>query len=352
MASSFRKRKTGWLILHPWRPRGRGAVQTPSPPATDRLSALPDALLHTILSSLKGRQMVQTSVLSKRWRHLWRSVPCLDIDQREFAAASENWAISRSDLEKFEDFADNVLAYRCGSPAKLDTFRLRICDRYHSLRSSDTDRWIRRGLKCSPREFHLHFDYRYDSYLLEMHKLGSNYGCLTKLHLTNVSLHECFMEHITTVCTLLEVLELNRCSLYLQEITHPKLKNLVLHGPAVYDEDELPVRLEFNQVEFHAFKNLRTLLLDRCRPSYNNELLRHLLQNSPNLEKLTVHCCKFSKGSLEWRKSSQHKNQVNCRKLKSTEIIYKDIDDVRELVDLLLDVSGHLPKNTIALTKI
>lgn len=207
----------------------------------DRLSALPDALLHTILSSLKGRQMVETSVLSKRWRHLWRSVPCLDIDQREFAAASENWAISRSDLEKFEDFADNVLAYRCGSPAKLDTFRLRICDRYHSLRSSDTDRWIRRGLKCSPREFHLHFDYRYDSYLLEMHKLGSNSGCLTKLHLTNVSLHECFMEHITTVCTLLEVLELNRCSLYLQEITHPKLKNLVLHGPAVYDEDELPV---------------------------------------------------------------------------------------------------------------
>lgn len=52
------------------------------------------------------------------------------------------------------------------------------------------------------------------------------------------------------------------------------------------------MRLEFNQVEFHAFKNLRTLLLDRCRPSYNNELLRHLLQNSPNLEKLTVHCCK------------------------------------------------------------
>ncbi|KAF8700188.1 hypothetical protein HU200_034565 [Digitaria exilis] len=53
----------------------------------DRLSALPDCLLHTIMSSLKARQAVQTCVLSTRWRHLWRSVPCLDIDLDEFKAA-------------------------------------------------------------------------------------------------------------------------------------------------------------------------------------------------------------------------------------------------------------------------
>jgi hypothetical protein len=46
----------------------------------DRLSALPDSLLHAIMSFLKARQAVQTCVLATRWRHLWRSVPCLDVD--------------------------------------------------------------------------------------------------------------------------------------------------------------------------------------------------------------------------------------------------------------------------------
>ncbi|XP_066335900.1 MEIOTIC F-BOX protein MOF-like isoform X2 [Miscanthus floridulus] len=50
----------------------------------DRLSSLPDCLLHTIMSFMKARQAVQTCVLSTRWRNLWRSVPRLDIDLAEF----------------------------------------------------------------------------------------------------------------------------------------------------------------------------------------------------------------------------------------------------------------------------
>ncbi|CAL4991863.1 unnamed protein product [Urochloa decumbens] len=59
----------------------------------DWLSSLPDCLLHVIMSFMKARQAVQTCVLSKRWRHLWHSVPCLDIDFDEFkkkACASDN----------------------------------------------------------------------------------------------------------------------------------------------------------------------------------------------------------------------------------------------------------------------
>ena len=36
----------------------------------DRLSALPDDLLYAIMSRPKALQMVQTCVLSTRWRHL------------------------------------------------------------------------------------------------------------------------------------------------------------------------------------------------------------------------------------------------------------------------------------------
>ena len=52
--------------------------------APDLLSDLPDCLLHTIISFMKARQVVQTCVLSKRWRHLRLSVPCLNVDVHEF----------------------------------------------------------------------------------------------------------------------------------------------------------------------------------------------------------------------------------------------------------------------------
>ncbi|KAJ1276253.1 hypothetical protein BS78_05G200600 [Paspalum vaginatum] len=65
---------------------GCGGGGTSAGGGPDRLSALPDCLLHAIMSSMKARQAVQTCVLSKRWRHLWRCVPGLDIDFDEFMA--------------------------------------------------------------------------------------------------------------------------------------------------------------------------------------------------------------------------------------------------------------------------
>ncbi|WVZ50643.1 hypothetical protein U9M48_001879 [Paspalum notatum var. saurae] len=91
----------------------------------DRLSALPDCLLHTILSSLKARQAVQTCVLSTRWRHLWRSVPCLDVDLDEFKSSDIDTSSYHDNTDKdwdgFEDFAAMVM-FRCDM-ALLDSFR-------------------------------------------------------------------------------------------------------------------------------------------------------------------------------------------------------------------------------------
>jgi hypothetical protein len=79
---------------------------TCSTSAEDRLSALPDALVQTILSFLKAHQVVQTSVLAKRWRHLWRSVPNLDIDLPDFNSKIKDWELVRPGYENFTDSVD------------------------------------------------------------------------------------------------------------------------------------------------------------------------------------------------------------------------------------------------------
>jgi len=54
------------------------------------------------------------------------------------------------------------------------------------------------------------------------------------------------------------------------------------------------VRPVVGPIEFPILENLRTLLLDECDLRDNIRLLRHFLQSSPNLEKLTVRLCEES----------------------------------------------------------
>ncbi|RZC55541.1 hypothetical protein C5167_014395 [Papaver somniferum] len=46
----------------------------------DRINQLPDSVLHHILSSspLDIKDVARTCVLSKRWKHIWTSIPTLD----------------------------------------------------------------------------------------------------------------------------------------------------------------------------------------------------------------------------------------------------------------------------------
>ncbi|CAN0842171.1 Putative F-box/LRR-repeat protein At3g18150 [Linum grandiflorum] len=64
--------------------------------STDRLSNLPDAVLHHILSFLDTRIAVQTSVLSRSWRCAWKYVPVLNFTNRR----------------NFKRYVDKVLSLR------------------------------------------------------------------------------------------------------------------------------------------------------------------------------------------------------------------------------------------------
>ncbi|KAF9588378.1 hypothetical protein IFM89_016172 [Coptis chinensis] len=69
----------------------------------DRISSLPNNLLHEILALLDMKQVVQTSVLSTRWRDLWTSIPTLNFNSTVFLESRRKTA---KDKDRFMDFVD------------------------------------------------------------------------------------------------------------------------------------------------------------------------------------------------------------------------------------------------------
>ncbi|PIA25646.1 hypothetical protein AQUCO_11000050v1 [Aquilegia coerulea] len=76
----------------------------------DRISALPDEILHNIFSFIDMTTIVTTSILSKRWRHLWTSTPYLSFNSRQLYFQSKN--ADGYDYMRFKQFVDNVFLRR------------------------------------------------------------------------------------------------------------------------------------------------------------------------------------------------------------------------------------------------
>ncbi|XP_024631343.1 putative FBD-associated F-box protein At5g56820 [Medicago truncatula] len=100
----------------------------------DRLGSLPDDILTRILSSVPTKQAVATSILSKRWIHLWRYVPVLDFTETNM-----------EDLEsvrRFKEFVSSFLLLRkAAGNHSINTFILGI-QRYSSPIHAPGDNYL------------------------------------------------------------------------------------------------------------------------------------------------------------------------------------------------------------------
>ncbi|KAI3931646.1 hypothetical protein MKW92_020522 [Papaver armeniacum] len=101
---------------------GEGSESMVEKDNKDRISELPDALIHHIFSFLDIESVIQTCILARRWRYLWASVPTIKISEAGFSGSDV-----RDDfvaLNSFINFVDRFLLLR-DSSSDIQTFKLK-----------------------------------------------------------------------------------------------------------------------------------------------------------------------------------------------------------------------------------
>ncbi|KAF7825312.1 F-box/FBD/LRR-repeat protein [Senna tora] len=204
----------------------------------DRFSALPDSLLCHILSFIPTKEAVATSVLSKRWRPVWRYTHSFDFDD-------QNYKSNETQYSRFVQFVNTVLfSLDKSHPIK----RLRLKSKSTFTSNENMDVWVNSALQHKVE--HLEIESGRITTVMPSSILSSNtivvmklncveFGAISSVHLPSLkTLHlcnviftspSCFVD-LLSGCALLENLVLN----YI--ITQSHIGNM-------YMEISLPVNL-------------------------------------------------------------------------------------------------------------
>lgn len=187
------------------------------------IDSLPDEALQHILGFLLAQEAVRTSVLARRWRHLWK-----------FATGLRLGYLDEKDKDKpavkeHREFVDHLLLLRGGSP--LDSCEFRFPE-FDSDNEPRVNLWVRHVILCKVRVLKLHITLSDDRLVLDDLPLVSQH--LTRLDLSCVRLHSTFLNFSS--CPGLEHLELDDCDLSMvkrmssESLKHLTLTNCVFDG--------------------------------------------------------------------------------------------------------------------------
>ncbi|TVU16841.1 hypothetical protein EJB05_36997, partial [Eragrostis curvula] len=246
--------------------RAGGMGSPRSEPGRDLLSALPDEVLHHVLSFLLAQEAVRTCVLAQRWRHLWRFATGLQI-----SCGFENEPAS---VKELREFVDHLLLLRGGSP--LSTCELT----FSNLDVGDMPRiklWIRHLLMCKVQNLRLNFDFYASP--VEVDRLVSQH--LNRLQLSDVKFNDNFLDF--SGCPALEVLEIDSCEFkYGNRMLSKSLKYLTISRWTYFS---MVSRVRIYTPNLHSLQlevgNYRAPVLERM-PSLVEAVLK---VNDPSVKK-------------------------------------------------------------------
>ncbi|KAM6576198.1 hypothetical protein CsatB_028035 [Cannabis sativa] len=288
--------------------------------AVDRISELPDALIHHIMSFLQTEEMIRTCVLSKRWKLLWYSMPMLNFSNLIWPD------------QMFIIFLDNCLEHLKKSvnftiDSVITSFRFSMHNYFRGIHAYLLDEWLAFVVENKVKEISLWIDV--DSHYYYIPKILFDKAIhLTSLTLFGVELDTSYsfsfpslktlnMENVQHSKTSKEdgvvkfllgspsLEELNLCDYVFFKTNHDvqfrlqssSLRFLKLR--LVEDEYELKIQvdainleslklqgLNMDDVNLSSCKKIRNLTVFHC--AEYQPTLQTLIYNLPLLEHLTV----------------------------------------------------------------
>ncbi|XP_026400403.1 F-box protein At4g22280-like isoform X1 [Papaver somniferum] len=121
----------------------------------DRISNLPENLIHHILSFMDMTQVVHTCVLSKRWKNLWAITSILNLFSLAISNKNQNSAVP---FQKFIKFVDQIFILRDNS--NIQSVNL-VCGKQRnfvidiSIMTASLTTWIVAAVRSNIQELYL-----------------------------------------------------------------------------------------------------------------------------------------------------------------------------------------------------
>ncbi|XP_023898178.1 putative F-box/LRR-repeat protein At5g54820 [Quercus suber] len=248
----------------------------------DRLSELPDEILVCILSSLSNlKERQRTSVLSKRWRYLFRNLVfnnsiLVTLQKKyDFGEITKDRYIMTvsSERSKFISRVNRALL-KLNPDDIIDQFKVEFC--LNATYTSVIDNWISHSLRKKVKKLSLHLGavggtkYTLTTQLLQSYSLKS----LTDLSLASVDVTGEVLEYVLSNCPFIE-------SLHVQYTW--SLKNLKTSAPLPKLKHlEILYCNYFQQIEIHAINLVSFKYLVKMT------ILKAVLGDVPNFVSLSV----------------------------------------------------------------
>lgn len=140
-------------------------ITTVENPFNNYISELPDSLLHHILSLLPStKEAVKTSVLSKRWQHLWTRLPNLIFNRDDFLLLESGRKYNFLELDSlFSELRFYVIdsinkTLTLFSACKIDKFCIKFQDNVLDTMRCPMDSWLSVALQKHVEDLTLDWD--------------------------------------------------------------------------------------------------------------------------------------------------------------------------------------------------
>ncbi|XP_057797202.1 putative F-box/LRR-repeat protein At3g18150 [Salvia miltiorrhiza] len=321
----------------------------------DRISELPDSIIHHILNFLRcTKDVARTTVLSKNWKRVFDSYQSFHFDQRWFRMRKE---VGFFDLEtagkkryeewdNFKGYVGNSLATRLDRLQCVDKFRLFA----YGVDIQCIAGWIRAAIAKNVKELDVHVETcRNDALPINLTQSSSitflkltghamySLASMKMCNLRGISIKEAryfdvnLMKKLEDNCPLLEDLRIVGCP----QLSHLQISSLVKLKRVEVHDCEWAKRIEIAALNletfwFHAKENQKCRIDLKCTQNLRNLTLKgsgmrdfafeECISMSPLLEKLELRKCTRIEKLRICSHTLKSLALIQCSKLKEVDV--------------------------------